>query len=86
MPKTKSSVTFNVKSSTRTKQFRCVVKAGNGEVIFTGESCKNRRDVRKMITAFALSMTAGLFAIIDDFEAVPKKPKHYEGKLNRNWP
>lgn len=84
-PKKSSTVTFRIKRSPKTKQFRCVVQAGNGEVILTGEPCKNRRDVMLMLHNFIKAMSFGCHSIID--ETVPvKKPRLNNSKLNRSWP
>ena len=93
-------VTFRIKRSPRTKQFRCVVVAGNGEVILTGEPCNNRRDVEKMILNLFWAFAEERIKTVDETflkktndaiaelmaDKPPKKPKHYEGKLNRSWP
>ena len=76
------AITFRIKRSARTKQFRCVVVAGNGEVILTGEPCKNRKDVRKMIETFLDLIEGYNWSIIDETKPAPKR----SGSLNRNWP
>lgn len=87
MSKTKKPVTFRIKRSARTKQFRCVVVAGNGEAILTGESCKNRKDVQDTITNLISAIMDGQVEVIDETKAAPKKPKHYEGKpRSGKWP
>ena len=84
--KSRSTVSFRIKRSSRTKQFRCIVSAANGEVIFTGESCKNRKDVKKMVENFISAVLELRYEVIDETIRVSAKPKHFEGKLNRNWP
>lgn len=79
--KTKPAITFRIKRSPRTKQFRCVVQAGNNEVILVGEPCKNRADVRKMILALTDAVSEGRFALVDETQ-----PKLDKSKLNLNWP
>lgn len=80
--KTNGSVSFRIKRSPRTKQFRCVVVAGNGEVILTGEPCKNRKDVDSMIENFLTLIHDFSYTRIDETKPAPKK----HGSLNRNWP
>ena len=81
--KTKRPLRFEYWKSTKNKQWYWRIRAGNGEPIAQGEGYKkSKRGVLKV------------FHLLFDFEAAPecvdlspsKKPKHFEGKLNRNWP
>lgn len=83
--KTKAPIIFRIKRSPRTQQFRCLVQAGNNEIILTGEPCKNRKDVQDMIENVLEAVASGRCTIAD--ETVPtKKPRLDNSKLNRNWP
>lgn len=83
-PKKSSPVTFRIKRSPKTKQFRCVVQAGNGEVILTGEPCKNRRDVIKMIGSVYQAFGSGAVTMID--ETVTKKKPRLDNVVISKWP
>lgn len=83
--KQKAPISFRIKRSPRTKQFRCVVQAGNNEVIFTGEPCKNRLDVVHMMNNFIEAIREFNFSTTDETEPV-KKPRLNNSKLNRPWP
>ncbi len=64
--KTKNPVTFRIKRSKRTKQFRCVVVAGNSEPTFVGESCKNAADVDDTILSHIEAIREGRFEVVDE--------------------
>ena len=73
--KTKASVTFRIKHSPKTKQFRCVVQARNGEVILTGEPCKNRQDVKDMISGMTNAIALSWYVVVDESEPAKSKKK-----------
>jgi hypothetical protein len=78
MPKAKAPISFTIKQSPRTKQFRCVVRnEGNHEPTLVGEPCKNRADVGTMIAEHISAVKEGRFIIQGQFaepKPVKKKP------------
>lgn len=72
----KAPISFRIKRSPKTKQFRCVVRnEGNNEIVLTGEPCKNRADVVKMIQSVLAAIREGRVAMIDDTNPKPKPVK-----------
>lgn len=72
----KSPISFTVKRSPRSRQYRCVVRnEGNHEPTFVGEPCKNRVDVLSMIDEHVAAIKEGRFAIIDENPPKPKPAK-----------
>lgn len=56
--------------------FRCIVRSGgDNEITLTGEYCKNRQDVMKMIYAHIVAITEGRYVIITEDSAKPAKKK-----------
>ncbi len=80
---------FEYWKSNKNRQWYWRIKSGNSEIVAQSEGYKSKASVLKV------------FHVLFDFEARPelvdlnqeavakflrKKPKNYEGKLNRNWP
>jgi hypothetical protein len=79
-----------VRSEKQPLQFLCRVKHGSAEITFTTENHRNHVDLADMVQRHIAAISEGRFRVVDEIEkearASKRKPKPYQGKLNRNWP
>jgi len=76
----KKPARFEYWQSSTSKQWYWHIRAGNGEIIATGEGYKRKAGVFR-VHALICGDRLALVEVDSDF-----KPKHYEGKLKRRFP
>ncbi len=91
--KAKAPLRFEYWKSTKNSQWYWRLKAGNNEPICQSEGYKTRAAVVKLwknhfcVLGDMVDLNAAAFAKFKEAVGLtPKKPKHYEGKLNRQFP
>lgn len=72
---------FEYWQSSKDKQWRWHVRAGNGEIIASGEAYKRKSSVFRVH-----ALICGHRLALIEVHQLQSKPKHFEGKLSRQWP